>query len=212
MFLALGGGDGNELFKKLGQQSNESMLEDDLVFVGWDKPLIEKGDYFFGFSHYAYDEISIPDGTFRFTSLRDPVERVVSHYRMLLDFSKQVNPHPCFTTEGQWLGGSFDEFLDRLPMQHLKNQLYMFSEDFHVSQAVERIQNLDFCFFVDTLEIDLRQFARKTSISLTNRRDRISEQKFQLNGLQSSRLREMLSDEYELVNAIRDHRFAFLAT
>ena len=203
MFLSMGGGNGDELFKKLGQTSNQSMLVDNKVFVGWDKNLIEQGNYFFGFSHIPFDELSIPDGSFRFTSFRDPIKRIVSHYRMLLDFSKQDVPHPCFAIEGRWLGNSFDDFLDLVPPQHLKNQLYMFSKNLDVKQAVARISELDFCFFVDSFDECVKRFAARTEIKLTTRRDRISKEQLALTPKQIRRAKTLLLDEYELLSAAR---------
>lgn len=203
MFLSIDGGNGDKLFKQLGQQSNQSMLVDDKIFVGWDKDLIEQGDYFFGFSHIPFDELKIPDGSFRFTSFRDPTERVVSHYRMLLDFSNQKIPHPCFAREGKWLGNSFDDFLDRVPPDHLKNQLFMFSKNLNISEAIERVSELDFCFFVDAFDQCVERFAAKTGVKLTVRRDRISRQTYSLSDDQISRAKELLKDEYEMLAAVR---------
>ena len=46
---------------------------------------------------------------------------------MLKDFQANNIDHPCMITEGKWLGECFDDFLKRIPQEHLLNQLYMFS-------------------------------------------------------------------------------------
>ena len=203
IFMSIAGRDGGQLFVDLGRQSDRPMIDDDLVFVGWNKPLIEQGDYFFGFSHFPFDEVNVPDGTFRFTSFREPADRVFSHYRMLLDFAKQKVPHPCFAVEGQWLGDSFDEFLERIPKEHLLNQLFMFSNTFDVNQAVNRILELDFCFFVEQFRESLNAFNRKTSLSLFHRHDRRTDHQHELTKQQRAKLRAVLDDEYRMLEKVQ---------
>ncbi|MEM9410543.1 MAG: hypothetical protein AAGA30_05485 [Planctomycetota bacterium] len=202
-FLALSGGDGNQLFTQLGKQSNRPMVRNGLVYVGWDKSLIEAGDYFFGFSHIPYHQLELPNETFTFASFRDPAERVISHYRMLQDFSRQSIKHPCFSEEGPWLGNSFSDFLNRIPRIHLLNQLYMFSENFDVDEATERIAELNHCFFVDRIQLGLEQFRSLTGIKLPARHDRMSEYSFQISEDDQLRLRELLDLEYQLLHRIK---------
>ena len=96
IFMSATGCDGGQLYQQLSAASDRQLLCQNLIFVGWDKKLIESGEYYFGFSHIPFDDLALPDRTFRFTVLRDPIERVFSHYRMLLDFSKQDDPHESF--------------------------------------------------------------------------------------------------------------------
>lgn len=58
---------------------------------------------------------------------------------MLRYFAINGIQHPCMRREGKWLGNSLDEFLDNLPPPHLLNQLFMFSPDFDIHQAVARV-------------------------------------------------------------------------
>ena len=202
IFMSLSGRDGSKLFADLGRQSDQPLIDDDLIFVGWNKSLIEQGDYFFGFSHFPFDEVDVPDGSFRFTSLRDPADRIFSHYRMLLDFARQEIPHPCFAEEGQWLGVSFDDFLDRVPRRHLLNQLYMFSDTFDVDQAAGRILELDFCFMFEHFRESLHRFNLKTGLELKHRHDRKTDLRQSLTTTQRERLRSVLADEYRMLEIV----------
>ena len=201
-FLSLCGQDGDSLFKQLGQQSDRPMMVNDFVFVGWNQSLIESGEYFFGFSHIPFHQIQLPPQTFTFASFRDPAARVISHYRMLKDFSTQQVKHPCFAEEGPWLGRSFSEFLERVPREHLQNQLYMFSKDYDVDEAFETIQGLDHCFCTENLSQGVKAFFEKTGIQLPARHDRKSEYKFQIGDNDRIKLRQMLHEEYELLDRI----------
>ncbi len=203
MFLSADGSDGERVYSDLGQQSDRLMVRDQFIFVGWDRTLIEQGNYAFAFSHIPFDQFTLPTNTFRLTCFRDPIARVISHYRMLLDFSQQDVPHSSFQTEGQWLGETIDDFLDRLPGEHLQNQLYMFSSRYSVDQAVNRVRFLNHWMFVETFDFGLHQLGQKTGFALNPRHDRKSFQAFELPAGTHARLREMLNDEYRFLDQVR---------
>lgn len=174
-----------------------------MIFVGWDRTPIEQGSYAFAFSHIPFDQITLPTNTFRLTCFRDPIARVVSHYRMLLDFSQQEVPHSCFASEGQWLGETMDDFLDRIPREHLQNQLYTFSSRYSIDQAINRVRFLNHWMFVEAFESGLHQLGQKTGFELKRRHDRKSFQSFELQASTHARLREMLQDEYRFLDQVR---------
>lgn len=204
IFLSLGGNDGRQLFDLLAAQADRQLLSDELIFVGWDKRLIESGEYYFGFSHIPFDELKLPPNSFRLTTLRDPVERVLSHYRMLLDFSKQENPHSSFQFEKRWLGDSLGDFLDRIPRQHLQNQLYMFSKNFDVDQAIERVLELEHVILFDQLREGLQRLTAKTGVVFQLRHDRRGKSSFEIQDGDRQRLKEMLYEEYEFYAGVQN--------
>ena len=171
--------------------------------------MIEKGEYFFGFSHFSYDQLSLPTETFTFTCFRDPAARLISHYRMLVDMSTIPNPHPCFAVEGKWLGKSFEDFLDRVPREHLENQLFMFSQQFSVDEAVDRVRNLNLWMFTEQFDAGVKRLSHATGLSLQYRHDRRSLHEFQLNPKTKQLLRQKLSTEYEFLKQLEnlDGRF-----
>lgn len=117
---------GVELFKP----SFNKMFSKGKVFVGWDKRILQKGNYFYGFSHISFDEIKLPEKTFSFTVLRDPANRVVSYYnKMLLALKRDANYHPIYQRHGKWLGSSFSDFLKNIPKLNIR------LEPFHVRKS-----------------------------------------------------------------------------
>jgi len=205
VFLACNENDSDELYKRLASQPDQPLLHDDLIFVGWNQQLVEAGDYFFGFSHLPFEDIQLAPQTYRFTVLRDPADRVLSHYRMLMDYSKLENPHPSFADEKPWLGNSFSDFLARVPRQHLQNQLYMFSSDYDVDIAVERVVGLEQVIFFDQLDTGLKKLSAAVGQQLVLRHDRKGKTLLELPDSDVERLKELLADEYDFYNRIRNH-------
>ncbi len=196
MFMSLDGQDGNLLYRKLESQSNRLLIAGSLVFAGWDKQLIEEGEYCFGFSHLPFDDIILPPSTFCLTTFRDPLERLLSHYRMLIDFSKQANPHECFEEEGAWLGSSFDDFLDRIPQHHLLNQLHMFSKCCDIDEAVDRIRSLQHVIYFSSFGDSVAELSNLIKRKLIVRHERKSQYTLQLSENQRRRAIAMLEPEY----------------
>ena len=95
-------------------------------------------------------------GTFRFTVLRDPIDRVVSLYRYLAcpdaDSSFSLTAR---IEERRWAIEGFDRFLDQIPPYHLTNQLHMFSRSSSVNEAVDYLNKLDMVLRTERLNHDL---------------------------------------------------------
>ncbi len=202
MFMSCRGNDPDRVWSGLGQAPQSSAIHNGLIYVGWNKRLIERGNYFLGFSHLPWDQLALPEDTFTFTCLRDPARRVISHYKMLVDLSQMPNPHPCFATEGKWLGNSFEDFLDRIPREHLLNQLYMFSNRYAIDEATERIRSLNCCVFTEQLGAGVRQLSEATGLDLQLLHKRQSRHTPEIKPQAARRLREMLDDEYQLLDQL----------
>jgi hypothetical protein len=145
MFLGSEGEDPEENYKKLVSSPGNHLIEKGRGFVGWNRKAIERGNYFYGFSHEPFHQIRLPPRTFTLTCFRDPFERIFSHYRMLQEYRRKGVNHPCMETEGAWLEepGGFDEFLNRIPPEHLMRQLYMFSKTFDIQEALVNIKKIN---------------------------------------------------------------------
>ena len=202
IFMSATGCDGGQLYQQLSAASDRQLLCQNLIFVGWDKKLIESGEYYFGFSHIPFDDLALPDRTFRFTVLRDPIERVFSHYRMLLDFSKQDDPHESFAEEKHWLGNSFDEFLDRIPQEHLQNQLFMFSKKFDPNEAVSRVLDLEHTILFEQLAHGLNRLGNLVGKPMSIRHDRKGQSQFEISQQDHDKLKQMLEPECEFYAAV----------
>ena len=203
MFMSCRQNDGNQVWGELGSAPDKPLNKNGLIFVGWNQPLIEQGEYFFAFSHFSYDQLSLPAETFTFTCFRDPAARLISHYKMLVDMSKLPVPHPCFAIEGKWLGDSFEDFLDRIPREHLENQLFMFSQRFSIDEAIARVRNLNLWMFTEQFDNGVKRLSQATGLSLQFRHERKSRYEVQLSPETRRLLRRKLSTEYEFLEQVR---------
>ena len=196
MFLSLSGIDPTSLYKELQRTSDHRILSNGLIYVGWKVSRINKGNYFYAFSHTC--------GTFTVSCFRDPVERVLSHYNMLMEMRiKNINSS-WMVREGKWLGSSFDDFLSRIPREHLLHQLYMFSRDYDLDEAIANVRQLSHYFFSDTFDDGVNELNRKTGLSLEPVHTRKTGHKAQIDNSDISRLREILDDEYRFLDGIRE--------
>ena len=203
MFLALSGTDPAALYSLLARSQGTRLIRNNLVFVGWNVRLLNRGDYYYGFSHTPLHELSLPERTFTLTCFRDPIERVLSHYNMLVDFRTNGIPHPCMRTEGQWLGKCFEDFLERVPRKHLQNQLFMFSRHFSIDEAVSRVRRLSYWFFGDNFDSGVSGLRFRTGLPLEPLHVRSARQHAQPPASTLSALREELDEEYAFLSVIR---------
>ncbi len=177
-FLGLTGKDPNKLYPELGRSKFKRLIIDDKVYVGWNKLLLEQGNYFYGFSHKPMHAINLPEDTFTITILRDPVKRAISYYNMLKSFEKNNPSHPVLKTEGQYLGESFSDFLGKVPTERLSRQLFMFSEEFNVEEALENISNINFVMSTENYENDLKKLGEELNLNLKSYRSQVSQTKY----------------------------------
>lgn len=201
---SLDGGDPMDIQKNIYRETVWS--HGNKIYVGSRIDLINRGKYFFGRSHLPLHKLSLPPETFTIAIFRDPAARVISHYKMLLDYREDPANHAPFdlTQEMPWIGSSFREFLDNIPKTHLLNQLYMFSEKMDVQEAYEVIMEQCTCFMntedfstalnslADVLHLPLQEYHRHKSKTPTE----ITENDF-------SDLHDLLADEYRLIAMLK---------
>lgn len=165
--------------------------------------LMRRGDYFFSFSHEPEYSVELPENTFRFTILRDPINRVVSLYRYLASSSADSLFHlKAPVAERRWAMKGFDEFLDQVPLPHIANQLYMFSQSGSVDEAVDRLGKLDMVLRTENLDHDLCRLERALDLQLPLTKERTSLLPFAPTTEQRDRLRDLLADEYGMLRQI----------
>ena len=170
-------------------------------YVAHDTDLVHQGKYFFGFGHAPAYVVDPPEvGTFKFTILRDPVDRVVSLYRYLAcpdaDSSFSITAR---TEERRWATEGFDRFLDKIPPYHLTNQLHMFSRSSSVNEAVDYLNNLDIVLRTETLNCGLLRLQEALNLRFTLRRERPSLFPFTPTDAQRDRLNDLLRLELEML-------------
>lgn len=199
MFLACSGEDPQQLYRRLESRPGHRIQAGGLVFVGWNRRLIKKGDYFYSFSHEPLHRVAPPAGTFTFCALRDPVARVISHYTELSAYSRDNVRHASMRVEGKWLGQSFSDFLDRIPSHVLLGQLHAFSAGLDVSEAHDRASSLSYLFFGDEFEQAVTDINRLLGTKLEPLHVRKASTRELVLPHELERLEELLQPEYELL-------------
>lgn len=194
----------HEAYQNLAKKYNHKITLGEKVVVGWNKKLIEKGDYFYAFSHTPYHKLNLPLQTFTIVCFRDPVKRVLSHYNMLMEYSLHNDNHPCMKIEGQWLGNSFEDFLKRIPLNHLLNQLYNFSESYDVNQAIERLKNVNHIFFTEDFNQGIDGLNSKLGLDIKVEHIRKTNFKAEISKASMELLQEKMKMEIEFIRRVKD--------
>lgn len=165
--------------------------------AGWHRMMLERGAFAYGFSHIPYHTINLPPRTFTFTFLRDPSDRLISHFKMLKDMIAAKSNHPAMKTEAWWAEGTFSEFLDRIPRAHLENQLYMFDAEFDADRALTRLAEVNHVSLADQTQEILHVAKSRFEIDLQYEHRRKSSFSPTLTCEETSRMHDMLSAEYD---------------
>jgi hypothetical protein len=204
MFLSLGGEDPQAVYQRVSNGPYFGTVSGDKVFAGWNALLIQRGLYFYAFSHIPQHQMPrLPPHTFTFTSLRDPARRVLSLYKMLYDYKINNVPHPGMEQQGKWLGNSFSEFLDRIPNEELLSQLYTFSATLDSDEAFDSIVGCSHVMFVEDFGTGVKQLRAKLNLGLLPVHMRRTLANPPIADAEHERLREMLRPEYELYARLR---------
>ncbi len=183
----------NGAFWELGDRKLENIRRktlffgNQLTFVRNDKQLIEDGNYFFGNSHIPYWKLSLPENTFKFSLLRDPLKRVVSLYKYY-SWIDSLSPESATEEEPYYehvknevkdfLGDGFRDFLERLTDIHKMNQVYTFSQELDPDEAFENISSLDAVYFQSEFEHSIQNLNQRLGLNLKIRNDRRSTAEF----------------------------------
>lgn len=152
-----------------------------LSFVRYSKALIEKGDYFYASAHFARWQLNLKPNTFTFTMLRDPYERLTSLYKYY-NWVDQIDDETGYKLDPSYyvlkeqlhlLGNSFTDFMNNLSNKYLYNQLYTFSEQLDVDEALRNIEKVDRVYFKDNFQAsveDLKNTLQLKELKFKNER------------------------------------------
>lgn len=205
MFLEFGAGDGDACYQRLAREPSHRVFAGEYVFVGWNRELIERGHYFYAFSHMPSHRFRLPPGTFTVTCLRDPLRRVASRYNELCHYREHGIAHPVMAVEGPELGGSFSEYLSNVARERLLAQLYMFSPRFDPDEAFRRVLACDHFAFTEQFESGVAGLRNKLGLDLVARHTRKGKRKEPILDADRARALELLALEYELIDRLRRH-------
>lgn len=202
IFLGLGASDPDAAYRELGSRRSHCCVWNGYRYVGWNLDRIMEGDYFYAFSHAPDWQLRLPARTFTITCFRDPVDRVLSHYWMLRNYAEDSIDHPCMATEAPWLGTCFDDFLRRIPAEHLKAQLWTFSASGDVSEALARVRKVSHVMFTEDFADGLQRLERRLALRLPHQHRRTS-RRGDVSPASLAMLRDMLDDEYTFLAAVK---------
>lgn len=198
-FLENSGVEPFEFYTSLTEEKRHEIVANEKIFLAWNTRLINQNKFHFAFSHSPFDDLTLSEEVFKFTCLRDPVKRVLSHYNMLQYFKLNNVNHVCRKVEEPWLGNSFSDFLDNIPKSHLQNQLFMFSKKFDINEAVKVLKSMDFVLRTESLEKNLEELSAELNWPLKLYKARNYGYKSKVSEQELTRLKEMLLPEYEFL-------------
>lgn len=181
------------------------------VFVRHHIDLINGGCYHYANSHASFWELNLPSHTFSFCVFRDPLQRLISLYKYYYwaehyPVEAKANDPNYRTLKNytHWLGDSFEDFLEKLPKQHLMNQLYMFSKNFDIQEAIDNTGKLSKYYFQDELgelESDLSDLFGE-EISLKNERTMSKKVEVHISDAALEKAKEILHSEYQFYHLL----------
>lgn len=206
MFMSLATDDLDALHTRLGRNPFHREVVQGKTYVGWNVDIINRGNYFYAFSHSPLHELNLPRDTFRIVCFRDPVKRVVSHYNMIHNYLKNNVKRAFMQEEGKWLGASFNEFIHNMPVEALMNQLYMFSSKFNVREATSEVEQMEHIMFTEGFQQGVEDLNHKTGLELKVMHSKNNPDKPRIDDKDLDTLRELLQPEYEMLNAISRSR------
>jgi Sulfotransferase family len=198
LFLSLGGRAGAEVYAETCREPYRPVVVNDKVFLGWNQPLIERGHYYYAYSHMPYHRLTLPPQTFTFTCLRDPATRVISLYTMILGYRDEPAPDRRKQRQLLWLGNGFSDFLLNLPPEELLNQIFMFSRALDRSEAFDNIASCSHYILTEGFSAGIQGLADKLQLALEPIHIRRSPVRPELGSLELEQLREKLEPEYWL--------------
>jgi hypothetical protein len=201
-FLALGGEDPAAVHRRIAASALHRTISGDYAFAAHNRRVLEQGAYLYGWSHLPAHRISLRPRTFTVTILRDPCDRVVSHYNYVREGDQPGMAFAVTKAEQALASQGFTSFLEALPKKDLLRQLFTFSPTFSVGEAAERIAGCSCVMYTETYESGLQALAQRLELPLASRRDRATKARDPISGAERERLREILEPEYDLLRRL----------
>ena len=85
----------SDLYSKIASSPGHYVNESGKYFSGWNRSVINSGNYFYSWSHIPFHMLDVPTNVKTLTCFRDPVKRLISHYNMINNYKINNINHPC---------------------------------------------------------------------------------------------------------------------
>ena len=145
------------------------------MFVAHDTPLLARGEYAYGWHHAPAWSMTLPPETFTVTVLRDPISRVPSLYRYLVDpHADDGQPFRAGRVERLRATRGFEAFVRPTPTEDLLTQLHMFSPRLYPGEAADRVRRCSAWFMTEHLDQGVDDLNQRLGVALAHRWDRRS--------------------------------------
>jgi hypothetical protein len=201
-FMSLAGEDPMEVWRRTTTSRLPRAISGPYVFAANRRRLLTEGAYFYGRSHSPADDQPLPPKTFTVTILRDPIARIHSYFDFLVAGDDPDLPVRVAEQVRRRAQDGLEAMLDRMPTEHLLNQLCMFSTRYDISEAEDRISQCSSVFFTEDFAGGLAALGRRLDLPLEVRFTRVNKQRSTLSDQQIERLRTVLEPEYELLRRL----------
>ncbi len=204
LFLSTSGEGGQKVYQELNNAFNQRIIKNGKVLLGWNPRLINQGHFFYAFSHLPAHQLSLPPKTFTITCLRDPIKRLLSLYRMLMEQVESGDNHPGLKVQKKYLKSTFLEFFNAIPEEERFNQLYMFSKSMNIDEAFKVITNCHMFFFTEQFDAGIKEINDRLGFQMKPVHLRKSKKRISLSDQDLRYLRDRLSPEYRLLSLLSD--------
>ena len=201
-FFALATSDPKTTWMKMREDGSEIVDVGNYRFVTRNKEFIESGRYSYAHSHIPLHELNLREDVFTVCSIRDPVERIRSHYRMVSSYLANGVQKKWLETEKTWISESVVDFCRNMPKERREAQLRCFSKDGNVAEAVEVATSVDHLFDFQKFEQSLGTLGQKLGVKMSvfhqrkTTKDSVTEDEL-------SELSELLIEEITFYNSMK---------
>jgi hypothetical protein len=197
-------GDSSYIMKEINNYSKRfRVFHNKYIVQGSNISLLKKGDYHYGCTHFPSWKIQEPRDSFTITIFRDPIERIVSHYNYIKGKIEGGGNEDWLAKERPLLGDSFTHFIDNLPPEKLLNQLYNFSENYNLTEAVERIRSLNLILTLENLSEGILDINNMLGLNLKIMKKNMSETFYRASSKEIRYLKVKLEKEIDLFNRLK---------
>lgn len=192
-----------EILKQFSNIFTRSIRINDKIFSDHNISIINKGAYFYSWSHYPFEDIEVDSDTFTFTSIRDPQSRLISYYNFLTDIKNNhfLSKYKHMNHLLNHYEDDFETFLHKLPDKNRYAQLYMFSKDLNFEKAKENIKKVNFIIINENFEYFVNEVSKQFNLHLEIQKKNVSENKLD----NSINLKNYLEKEYDFYNYVLNH-------